>query len=1664
MIRYRIALAASVLLATVHCTTSQSPPGTELTPPRDGASSALTVPASAGNGPYAMVVCPSRSGNDCNTGNTIASAANFNVAISQLDPWFATASLPIGFGAVHSWALGQSINFWSYTGTFPNAAGPFFGPDVDMDIDDRSMFPLAAQTLNNQAHFQRVFSGFIALPAGSSTTRTFAVAADDGYFLAIGTNPGTVTISQFPAAAHPIAYSTQNAVGPIFASTTQLYPFVLGTYTNAAVSAVEFAWADGALATNTLPSLAANVWSKGTFSLVPGAQMYSPDVRATMTWTSDVPAAANKTVTFHARVENVGPVPAFSAGDPPDVPASCPATQGLCFTLLLPVSAFNAGSLGTVTVNGATVTPAVKTNATNALVAFPLGVDSLPAGAVVTVEIPVNIAAGALGTIRAQGRVTGHATDPTLIAGAAVSPSYTLAVLTNDPTLSEPGDSGNRPSGLRGFAPEDPASTPSPVALISTAIGTDDDDPTTISIGSVAPTTSPTVNSISPVLSSLNAVPISGTATTPMSMRVVLQNSQAPITQALCNALPVNTWSWDTENGVCACVSKPTSPSWQCDPAALPDCPGTGACYTATAAAGDAAGDNPFVAGSTSQSFGMVAATTTVVASASGTFHAISLSGTANANGGAVDFAKARGVNVTAAMPPGVTGACTPGTNLLDSNGNWSCDALLTCQSPPCIVDGPFTVTASLFKAINAGGSPNASGPVVTTSFTVDTRPILSGPATTNSQKPVFRGNLNVGAKPPKVLICDAASTACAADSTAVLDRPLCGNGVDAITFTATSWTCQPSANIPVGVHTVVAYEVDGSRGLSAATPAQLLLVNTLRPTLNNFPASKLFNIATSTLIGGNTCAPGETVNAVFNGSTALGSAGCSGPCNGTGTNGSWSCVAAIPPIDRITGISIVVSQTAADNLVLQALLPTAGFIVDTLAPRAPTIAAPTNGAATRQTSPALQITAAEAGGTLAVSVLDGAGTEVAKCPSQAVSTSLAVTCSPTPALADGVYTLAAVQTDLAANPSAPGTSTLRVKTRTATPLLSSQLVGKTLANPVHVDGTAEPGASVVVKIDDGAPLAAVTADASGHFSASAGIVATGSHFVDATATDSLGNTAQSSREQFNVSLEGHLAGSSFGCSSAGGSGTFGALLLLGLVPLLGRRRSRKGMALAVAVAAGAGAARADGTDLGLDNFRPATGGDGTIGVEGARPLEDGEASWEARGLLVGQNKSLVFVPDGGAEAQTLIRNRIGGWLTGQGHVWGPLSLGVQLPFLVQQSGDLSGLPSNVSGGAVLGGGLGDLRTTMRAAILRQERAGFDLAMQGSFDLPTAKKQSFLGDSSLQGEALAAAGYRWAFSQRSALDLLTNLYFRFRPERDVLGVKTGDELGLRAGLAWLPGGGPLAPKRVILEIEGAAFLRAGFGDGSVPGEWRGGVSYCAGPMTLDFALGGALSSGIGTPGLRIIGGVGFSPSVCGSNARGAPVRPPSPVHLTEAAPPAAQAKPETAPVAAPSSPRAEARPAPVVAAAAAAPKTGAKDVTMLPLPDLPPLPPAKAAKKQKRTVASAEPMPSMPALPAVSVMPLPAPAPSASLSGDRVEMAKPVAFSGSQVPSKEPTLDGVAHLLTAHPEIELVGISAPDDAHAKSVVAYLSKNGVSTKRLRAEGRSDAVEIKVLRRR
>src|SRR5207237_7098719 len=126
----------------------------------------------------------------------------------------------------------------------------------------------------------------------------------------------------------------------------------------------------GAKAGNPAPTFAGTLarWSPGNYSLVPSTQIYSPDVRATMSWSGA--AQPGQVVTFHAVIENLGPVPAFPAATPPDLTAGgCASTEGLCFTLALPVASFSSA---TIRVNGAPTAPAnLTTTATHPLLPTP---------------------------------------------------------------------------------------------------------------------------------------------------------------------------------------------------------------------------------------------------------------------------------------------------------------------------------------------------------------------------------------------------------------------------------------------------------------------------------------------------------------------------------------------------------------------------------------------------------------------------------------------------------------------------------------------------------------------------------------------------------------------------------------------------------------------------------------------------------------------------------------------------------------------------------------------------------------------------------------------------------------------------------------------------------------------------------------------------------------------------------------------------------------------------------------------------------------------------------------------------------------------------------------------------------------------------------------------
>src|SRR5438105_9894433 len=125
----------------------------------------------------------------------------------------------------------------------------------------------------------------------------------------------------------------------------------------------------------------------------------------------------------------------------------------------------------------------------------------------------------------------------------------------------------------------------------------------------------------------------------------------------------------------------------------------------------------------------------------------------------------------------------------------------------------------------------------------------------------------------------------------------------------------------------------------------------------------------------------------------------------------------------------------------------------------------------------------------------------------------------------------------------------------------------------------------------------------------------------------------------------------------------------------------------------GALPAGAQAPEVDLSLFRPASGGDGTVGVEGARPLPEGTEPIELQLLLDGAFNPVRPPPP-------RIDRRLGGWISMQGRVDPRISLSVQIPVTLRQDGDL-GPP----GGSVTGAGLGDVRVGIRGALLSAPRS-----------------------------------------------------------------------------------------------------------------------------------------------------------------------------------------------------------------------------------------------------------------------------------------------------------------------------------------------------------------------
>ncbi len=292
---------------------------------------------------------------------------------------------------------------------------------------------------------------------------------------------------------------------------------------------------------------------------------------------------------------------------------------------------------------------------------------------------------------------------------------------------------------------------------------------------------------------------------------------------------------------------------------------------------------------------------------------------------------------------------------------------------------------------------------------------------------------------------------------------------------------------------------------------------------------------------------------------------------------------------------------------------------------------------------------------------------------------------------------------------------------------------------------------------------------------------------------------------------------------------------------------------LAKAAETGPGAAKLD-----IGRFRPAP--DATAGFAASDP----------RGLAFGQYAlsltlddalaPLVLQRDDGSRT-SLVPNRFEGSLAGLVGLYGPLSLGLEIP-VIFQGGSLSALPPStqpLANGALAHAALGDLRLVPRLVVLQEAKYGVDLAVNAGLTVPTGSVGALSTDDGIAGELFVSAG-----RHVQGVHLLGELGVRFRPTGQLLRLDIGNELLFRLAGAYSLEKLVKVPVDALAELDVGTLLTSPFGSSyESPAEWRVGGRYCVQDhLALTAGMGGGLSHAYGTPLARFILGVGFDPRAC----------------------------------------------------------------------------------------------------------------------------------------------------------------------------------------------------------
>ena len=414
--------------------------------------------------------------------------------------------------------------------------------------------------------------------------------------------------------------------------------------------------------------------------------------------------------------------------------------------------------------------------------------------------------------------------------------------------------------------------------------------------------------------------------------------------------------------------------------------------------------------------------------------------------------------------------------------GSWSCTPKAGSGSP----DRGYRLTAI---STTFTGNIAMSDPITLTIDTVPPpAPVLTGPADgahINSPAPEFSGTGETGntvtvtnPKDPNTALCSAPVT----------------DG---------AWSCTSSVSYGEGNHTFTPTATDPAGNVTAGSSITVTL--DLTPPVEPVITTPVDGSATKTtaLDFAGTSEGGSAVSVTDQEGTAICAAKAS-------SDGKWACSSETPFTDG----DYVFTPTAKDRAGNAAAGAGVSVTIDTVAPEAPVITAPTAGTVTNVTALPFAGTG-ENGSTVTVLGPDGG----AVCTATVVDEAWA--CTADPELTEGEYAFTPVARDRAGNERTGTATAIRIDTTPpTTPVITAPEDG-TFTNNVlpGISGTGETESAIVVRTEDGTEVCAATVVDGAWSCAPTAPLPEAEHALTAVSTDSAGNTATSAPVGVTVDL-----------------------------------------------------------------------------------------------------------------------------------------------------------------------------------------------------------------------------------------------------------------------------------------------------------------------------------------------------------------------------------------------------------------------------------------------------------------------------------------------------------------------------------------------------------------